>query len=208
MNWPPVREHDGKSVRALAVEAEVVDRGSVDVGHVGWQTVDSDFVGPPVVPRRPVFNEAAQRTFLRARLPARHGPRGGPPRAQQPRAQLLELRIADRDHRVRTALRRHGRRLALGAGVLDDLEGPDLRGVGGGTRRLAVLGAAGVAAGEVLRGVPLLEVLLAAPARVDQVLVGALDRPKQLEPLEAVARLHRAGASPRTALPGWPGPPA
>ena len=64
--------------------------------------------------------------------------------------------------------------------------------VRGRTRRRGALGAAtGVTAHEVLRGLPLLEVLFAAPPGVDQVLVGALHRAQQLEPLEAVAGLER-----------------
>src|SRR6476469_7700662 len=71
--------------------------------------------------------------------------------------------------------------------LLDDLERPRLRVRG----RRPAPGAVGV----LHRGPhPRLEVLLAAPAGVDEVLVGALDRAEQVEPLEAVGALHHAGA--------------
>ncbi len=52
-----------------------------------------------------------------------------------------------------------------------------------------------MAALEGVGRLPFLEVLLATPARVDEVGVGALHRPQQLEPLETVRSLHHAGTA-------------
>src|SRR5690606_42157558 len=57
----------------------------------------------------------------------------------------------------------------------------------------ALLGRLGVARLERLALRPPLVVLLAAPAGVDEVPIGALHRPEQLEPLEPVGRLDHPG---------------
>lgn len=91
--------------------------------------------------------------------------------------------------------------------MLEDLEGPDFGGVGCRARGCGVLagvlGAAGVAAGEVLGGLPLLEILFAAPTGVDEVPVRAVDGAQEFEPLEAVAGLDCSGASGEASLEGF-----
>src|SRR6476469_5769960 len=93
--------------------------------------------------------------------------------------------------RLRTLVRARPRRL-------QHLVGPEVGGrrSRGGERVSSAL----VRPVEVLPGLPRAVGLLAAPAGVDQVLVGALERTEQLEPLEARGLLDGAGAAPEALL--------
>src|SRR4051794_28237794 len=98
-------------------------------------------------------------------------------------------RIAGPPRHSNAAVPRSGR-ARLRTGALDDLVAPEVVRVAGGGREVAP--AALVGPGEVLTALPGPVGLLAAPSRVDQVLVGALLGAQQLEPLEARGLLHRS----------------
>src|SRR4051795_12480276 len=81
---------------------------------------------------------------------------------------------------------------------LQHLVGPQVVRVAGRGRQIRA--AALVRAGEVLPALPRAVGLLAAPPRVDDVLVGALERPEQLEPLEALGPLDGSAPPAETLL--------
>src|SRR3954447_10564103 len=84
------------------------------------------------------------------------------------------------------------------SGGLQDLVGPQVVGVRGG--RCQGVPSPLVGAVEVLPGLPRLVRLLAAPAGVDEVLVGALQGTEQLEPLEPGGLLDGAGPATEALL--------
>src|SRR3954466_6787830 len=94
-----------------------------------------------------------------------------------------------------TVVRRSG---PVRSRALDHLVGP--QGVRVAGRGREIVAATLVRTGEVLRRLPGPIRVLAAPPRVDQVLVGALQGAQQLEPLEALGLLHRARPAAETLL--------
>ena len=89
------------------------------------------------------------------------------------------------------AVRRTSSYPVCGPADSQHLVGPEV--AGGGRRGREGVPAPVVGPGEVLAGLPRLVRLLAAPAGVDEVLVGALQRAEELEPLEAGGLLDGAG---------------